>query len=157
MKTRILRVLGFTAFLFLGFSAVSNAQVTSTRSSNETRPQDVVRAQEAVNEVLLKSGTSFKEGLLAYEDGRRPDAARKFDKSVEEFLISTLNIQRETKLQNCYNQLIETIYRIEFPSDNQLPQVRNLSLTCGWSNIDATLADKIATIAKNSLVRQMGP
>ncbi len=120
MKISIYKVLSFTAFLFLVFSSVSSAQVTSTRSSNETRPQEVVKSQEAVNDVLVRAGTSFKEGLLAYEDKKLRDAAEKFNKSVEVFLYSTLNIQREPKLQNCYNQLIETIYRIEFPLDNQL-------------------------------------
>ncbi len=157
MKINIFKIISFTAFLFLVFSSVGSAQITSTRSSNDTRTQDVIRAQEAVNEVLLKAGTSFKEGLLAYEDSRRSDAGEKFDKSVEVFLYSTLNTQRESRLQNCYNQLIETIYRIEFPLDNQLPQVRNLSLTCGWTNIDAAQADKITTIAKNSITKPFGP
>lgn len=149
--------MSFSALAFLLLSSISDAQVTSTRSTNETRTQDVVRAQEAVGEVLLKSGMVFKEGLLAYEDGKRSDAGEKFNKSVEVFLYSTLNIQRESKLQNCYNQLIETVYRIEFPMDNQLPQVRNLSLTCGWTNIDAPLADKITAIAKNSVTKVYGP
>ncbi len=127
-------------------------QVTSTRSNNDTRTQDIVRAQDAVNDVLVRSGVFFKEGLLAYEDRKLSDAAEKFNRSVEVFLTSTLNIQREGKLQGCYNQLIETVYRIEFPIDSQLPQVRNLSGTCGW-NIDNTLADKVASLAKSSLIR----
>ena len=159
MKAVNYKVFGFTAFVFLVFSSTSRAQITSSTSSNGTVTQDVVRAQAAVNEVLLKSGISFKEGLLAYEDNRRSDAGEKFNKSIETFLYSTLNIQREPKLQNCYNQLIETIYRIEFPIDNQLPQIRNLSLTCSWTNIDATQAEKIATLVKNSMTTKpvIGP
>jgi LysM repeat protein len=156
MKATIYKTLSFTAFIFIVFGSVGHAQVTSSRSSNETRTQDVVRAQEAVNEVLLRAGTSFKEGLLAYVDENRPIAGEKFNKSIEVFLYSTLNIQREQRLQGCYNQLIETIYRIEFPSDTQLPQVKNLALTCNW-NIDNTLADNVSKIARNSTVRQMGP
>ena len=156
MKTSIYRVLGFTAFIFLVFSTVAPAQVTSTRSSNETRTQDVVRAQDAVNEVLLKAGMSFNEGLNAYVDNNRTEAGAKFNKSVEVFLYSTLNIQREARLQNCYNQLIETIYLIEFPTDTKLPQVKNLSLTCSWK-LDNALADKVATIAKSSTIKQIGP
>ncbi len=119
-----------------------------TQSSNGTTTPEVARAQEAINKVLSDSGTSFKEGLLAYVDNNRQSAGERFNKSVEVFLYSTLNIQREQKLQNCYNQLIETIYRIEFPSDTNLPQVRNLSLTCGWTNIDNNLSEKVASLSK---------
>ena len=142
MKKSIYKALSFTAFIFLVFGSVVKAQTP-----------EVIAAQRAVNDVLDRAGISFKEGLLAYEDRKLPVAAEKFNKSVEIFLYSTLNIQREPRLQSCYNQLIESVYRIEFPLDNQLPQVRNLTLTCGWTNIDANLADKITTIAKNSLLR----
>ncbi len=142
----------FLAAILLSGSAFG--QVTSTRSSNDTRTLAITRAQDAVNDVLIRSGISFKEGLLAYEDRKLLDAAEKFNRSVEVFLTSTLNIQREGRLQGCYNQLIETVYRIEFPIDSQLPQVRNLSATCGW-NIDNGLADKVAAIAKSSLVRSV--
>lgn len=155
MKISNIKYLSCTLILFVAASA-GFAQTTSTRSNNETLTRDAILAQEAVNEVLLKSGTSFREGLLAYEDKKLSDAAGKFNKAVEVFLFSTLNIQREPRLQNCYNQLVETIYRIEFPTDNQLPQVRNLSATCGW-NIDGAFADKITTIARNSLSRPVAP
>ena len=141
MKTSLYKVLGFTAFIFLVFSSVSDAQVTSSTSSNETRTPEVAAAQVAVNKVLIDSGNSFKEGLLAYTDNNRSVAGEKFNKSVEVFLYSTLNIQKDAKLQGCYNQLIETIYRIEFPSDNQLPQVKNLAQTCTW-NIDNTCGQR---------------
>ena len=155
MNKSIYKFLGFTAFLFLVFSSVGRAQVTSSRSNNETRTQDVIKAQEAVNEVLQKSGMSFKEGLLAYIDSNRPIAGEKFNKSVEVFLYSTLNIQREQKLQSCYNQLIETIYRIEFPTDDQLPQVKNLALTCGW-NIDTSISDTVAKLSRSTTTTQTG-
>ena len=130
------------------FAAISGtAQITSTRSSNNTRPAEVVRAQADVNYVLLESGKAFKEGLTAYSQGRYQDAGARFDKSVEVFLYSTLNIQGEPRLQNCYNQLIETVYRIEYPSDSQMPQVRGLAATCGWE-VDVKLADQVAQMAR---------
>ncbi len=66
------------------------------------------------------------------QDNRRPQAGEDFDKSVEVFLMSGVNVSRSPKLQNCYNQLIETVYRIEFPSNAQQPQIRSLSATCNW-------------------------
>ena len=129
MRIPIYKLLVVSAFAILSFSIGASAQVTSSQSSNGTSTPEVARAQEAVNKVLLDSGTSFKEALVSFTDGNRQSAGEKFNKSVEVFLYSTLNIQREQRLQNCYSQLIETIYRIEFPSDAQLPQVRNLALT----------------------------
>ncbi len=157
MKTNILKTLGFTAFILLVFSSVSSAQVTGAASGNGTLTPEVAKAQEAVKLVLFEAGISFKEGLLAYADENRSTAGEKFNKSVEVFLYSTLNIQGQQRLQGCYNQLIETIYRIEFPLDSHLPQVKNLSLTCGWTNIDDVLADKVTTVAKNSMTRPTGP
>ena len=156
MKASIYRVLSFTAFIFLVFSSVGQAQVTSSKSNNETRTAEVTAAQTAVNKVLFDAGVSFKEGLLAYTDSNRSVAGEKFNKSVEVFLYSTLNIQKDAKLQGCYNQLIETIYRIEFPSDNQLPQVRNLAQTCTW-NIDNVLAENVAQMARTTIVKPAVP
>ncbi|HVF46221.1 MAG TPA: transglycosylase SLT domain-containing protein [Pyrinomonadaceae bacterium] len=158
MKAQISKFFGIPAFIVLVFGLTASAQVTSSTASNGTMTPDVIRAQASVNDVLLRSGIAFKEGLLAYEDNRRPEAAERFNKSIEAFLYSTLNIQSQPKLQNCYNQLIETIYRIEFPLDDQLPQVRNLSLTCSWTNIDAAQADKIASLVRNSMIKPVvGP
>jgi len=137
MKRSIYKLLGWTTLAILIFQSVSFAQVTP----------EVSKAQDAVNEVLVKAGMLFNEGLLAFEDKKRSDAGEKFNKSVETFLYSTLNIKSQPKLETCYNQLIETIYRIEFPAGNQSPQIRNLSLTCTW-NIDIALADKVVAMTQ---------
>ncbi len=147
MKIIGYKVLSFTALLIIVFNSLGLAQVTSSKSSNDTRPSEVARAEDAVNVVLAEAGKSFKEALQAYVENRRSEAGLKFNKSVETFLYSTLNIQKDQRLQACYNQLIETVYRIEFPSDSQLPQVRGLAMTCGW-NIDASLSDGVAKLAR---------
>lgn len=147
MKNSIKISFRLTALLILAFALVLNAQVTSSTSSNGTITPQVAKAQDAVNKVLMESGVAFREGLVALADDNRQMAGEKFNKSVEVFLYSTLNIQKDPKLQGCYNQLIETIYRIEFPAENQSPKVRELAATCTW-NIEATLADKVAMLAK---------
>jgi membrane-bound lytic murein transglycosylase D len=113
---------------------------------------EVERAQAQVNKVLEDSGKSFRDGLASYKANQRSEAGAKFDKSVEVFLYSTLNIQKDQKLQTCYTQLIETIYRLEFPSEAQLPQIRGLSGTCGWrwNDEDFKLADAVAAMARPS-------
>jgi LysM repeat protein len=150
------KVLGFTAIIFLFFAADSNAQVTSARASSDTRTPEVARAQDAVNTVLVESGKAFKDGLVAYVGDRRSEAGSKFNKSVEVFLYSTLNIQKDQRLSSCYNQLIETVYRIEFPSETQMPQVRSLAATCGWS-IDNALSDGVAKLARPAMNVTPGP
>ena len=156
MKISIYKVLGFTAFIFLVFSSVGRAQLTSSQSNNSTVTSDVTKTQDAFRIVLNESGDRFREGLVAYRNNNRSAAGEKFNKAVEVFLYSTLNIQKDAKLQGCYNQLIETIYRIEFPSDNQLPQVRNLAQTCTWS-IDTVLADNVAQMARTSIIKPADP
>src|SRR6185369_8160416 len=98
MKRSLGSFFGLTALIFLAFIGPSRAQVTSSISSNETRTAEVARTQEAVNKVLLDSGISFNEGLLAFVDNRKSSAGEKFNKSVEVFLYSTLNIQKDPKL-----------------------------------------------------------
>src|SRR5436190_7369567 len=100
MNKRIYQALSFTAFLFLVFSTVSNAQVTSSTSSSVTDTPEVYAAKNAANKVLLDAGASFKEGLLAYSANNRSAAGERFNKSVEVFLYSTLNIQKDAKLQS---------------------------------------------------------
>lgn len=156
MRTSIFKVLGLTALSLIVFVSAPRFQVTSAISSSGTLTPEVARAQDAVNQVLLESGVSFREGLLAYVDENRSMAGEKFNKSIEVFLYSTLNIQREQRLQNCYNQLIETIYRIEFPSEKELPQVSNLSLTCNWK-IDNSLAETVANVTRGTAAKPYGP
>lgn len=146
MKTTIYKVLGFTAIVFVILSSTAVAQ------TGDARTQEVIRAEQAINKVLDDSGRLFREGLTAFKANRRSDAGERFDKSVEVFLYSTLNIQSNQKLQGCYQNLIETVYRIEFPSDTQLPQIRGLSATCGWSwnEADLKLADEVTAAVRPS-------
>jgi len=147
MKTTVLRVLSFTSFIFLAFILSIAGQVQ--QSNNQTVTPEIQKAQAAVNKVLEDSGRYFRDGIQAFKDNRRSDAGENFDKSVEVFLYSTINIQRDQKLSGCYNQLIETVYRIEFPTDVQQPELRELSATCGWAwnANDFKLADDVVALA----------
>lgn len=151
MKLSIFKVLSFTVVVLCLFSSILTAQT-----------REIDQARLAVNKVLLDSGISFREGLLAYEDKRLSDAGEKFNRSLEVFIYSNLNIQRDPKLQGCYNQLVETIYRIEFPS-GRTPEVKELTQTCNWNNlgaalnIDNNLADRIANLTKTQIVRPTSP
>lgn len=134
MKTSLFKVFSLTAIITFCFASTVSAQT-----------ETVKKAEEQINKITEDSGVLFKEGLMNLQDNRRSQAREKFDKSVEVFLISNVNVRSSQKLQGCYSQLIETIYRMEFPS-NQPPQIKNLALTCGW-NIDGTLADNVAKLS----------
>lgn len=148
MKTTALRFIAFSALIFSFLIVSVVAQMP--QSSNQTVTPEVQRTKEAIDKVLNDSGRYFRNGLQAFKENRRSDAGQNFDKSVEVFLYSTLNIQKDQRLSACYNQLIETVYRVEFPSDAQQPKVRELSATCGWvwNDTDLKLADDVVALAK---------
>jgi membrane-bound lytic murein transglycosylase D len=143
MKTNLFKVFSLTAIIFSIFSSFAQAQTP-----------EVSNAISKVKGVSLDAERYFKQGLLNLQDNKRPQARADFDKSVEVFLMSGVNLvssDRDIKnLKECYNQLIETVYRIEFPSSQQ-PQIRTLSATCGWS-IENKLADVVvAKLAQPAL------
>ncbi len=133
-KTHLFKVFSFTAIIFFGLNVFAQ--------TDESR-----RAEEQIRILLDRSGAEFKAGLAALEDNRRPNARDKFDRSIEVFLMSGINLNsnNNAKARDCYNQLIETIYRIEFPTEKQQPQIRSLSATCNW-NIENIVSDRIAKL-----------
>jgi membrane-bound lytic murein transglycosylase D len=148
VKTHLFKVFILTAFLIFISNSIVFGQVTTSTSSNETKTRIVEQTEANFNQITNKAGIIFKEGLMAMTENRRSDAGEKFDKSVEVFLMSGVNVSRNDKLKNCYNQLIETVYRMEFPSGSQQPQIRSLSATCGWgwNDNDYKLADTVAKL-----------
>jgi len=150
MKTTALRSFSLSAFILAIFAGLVSAQIPQT--NNQTVTPEVQKTQEAVAKILEDSGRFFREGLQAYKENRRGDAGEHFDRSVEVFLYSTINVQRDQKLSSCYNQLIETVYRVEFPTDAQQPRVRELSATCSWAwnANDFKLADDVVAMARSS-------
>src|SRR5215207_8351820 len=142
MKTAIYKGFNTSAFIILALVSFAFGQTP-----------EVEKAQAQVNKVLEDSGRHFRDGLTALKANQRADSGAKFDKSVEVFLYSTLNIQKDQKLQSCYSQLIETVYLMEFPSESKPPQLRTLSASCGWSwnDEDFKLADEIAAMIKPSM------
>lgn len=145
MKSSLLKVFSLTALIFL----LSNLSIQAQSSGSGLRNAEPNKnGKEVVDKILADSGNLFKEGLLNLQDNRRVQAREKFDKSVEVFLISNQTISSNAQLQGCYNQLIETVYRLEFPTATRQPQIKGLALTCGW-NIDNTLAENISKLTQN--------
>src|SRR5690606_20852174 len=139
MRPTVYTAFCVSAILTLLFSIPAQGQTPEVKS-----------AQQAVNKVLEDSGRYFREGMTELKANRRTESGEKFDKAVEVFLFSTLNTQSDQRLQSCYSQLLETVYRMEFPSETQVPQIRSLSATCAWqwNDEDFKLADAVAQIVK---------
>src|SRR5688500_10433612 len=139
MKTSINTVFCLSALIFLALSSAASGQTHITEQLDLT-----------VTKVIEESGRHFRDGLTAFHANKRPESGEKFNKAVEAFLYSTLNIQKDQKLLTCYSQLIETVYRLEFPSDAQAPQIRPLSAACGWAwnDEDFKLADTVAAMVR---------
>jgi hypothetical protein len=139
-------------FILSFVTSLVYGQVTSSSPNIEAeRPMatEVLQSQARFNQITAKVGDHFRKGLSHLENNRRSNAREEFDKTIEVFLFSNVNVQSNQKLRECYSQLTETIYRIEFPASNQLPNIRSLSATCGL-NIDNGLADKIAKIVQTT-------
>lgn len=141
MNTNIRHLAASTAIIF---------SIVATAFAQVNRTPEVTAAQAATNKVLEDSGKYFREGMFALKEGRRSESGEKFDGAVEVFLYSTLNIQADQKLSSCYTNLIEAVYRIEFPSERQMPQLRGLSAQCGWNwnAADMKLADDVSALVK---------
>ena len=90
MRTAICKGLPLTALIIFSLFVTSFGQTP-----------EVERAQAQVNKVLEDSGRHFRDGLNAFKANQRSESGARFDKSVEVFLYSTLNIQKDQKLQSC--------------------------------------------------------
>jgi hypothetical protein len=146
-----------SALIFVVFSSLSQAQVTSATSSgrNAGMPDPSQRNEAQILKTIDDAGRYFKRALYNLQDNRRNDARAQFNESVETFLRNGVDIEISLHLFECYHQLIETIYQIEFPKKDAPPQIKSLSVTCGW-NIDSNLADKIAKLSDNGSTNQRG-
>jgi LysM repeat protein len=151
IKLRLFKVFNITAILFFVSNSFIFGQTTTSSASGRSdgKTQEVAQSEALFNKITNEVGDHFKKGLFHLQDNRRSNAREEFDKTIEVFLLSNVNVQSNQKLRECYSQLTETIYRIEFPTGNQPPNIRSLSAMCGW-NIDNGLADRIAKIVQTA-------
>ncbi|RMG08129.1 MAG: LysM peptidoglycan-binding domain-containing protein [Acidobacteria bacterium] len=109
----------------LTFAQRQNSGLSNIQPANELEAK--------FKEISPEAGRRFKLGLLKLQKNQLKEAKEEFNRSVELFLESGINISRAGgSFQACYTQLIETIYRIEFPSPAYKPDIKFLVLTCRW-------------------------
>ncbi|MEZ5346735.1 MAG: transglycosylase SLT domain-containing protein [Pyrinomonadaceae bacterium] len=150
---------GLTAIILFAAAFSIQAQITSTTSSgrNSAKPDQVESAEKRIDQIAQDSGIHFKQGLYSMLDRRGTEARKEFDKSVEIFLMSGINVQRNEKLSLCFNQLIETVYRMEFPSPTQPANIRSLSTVCEWNIKDDLAVDVAKLVQTNPIKRSTDP
>lgn len=143
---KLLKTSSFLALILFISSSFLQAQITSNTSSRDnSKTEQAKQAELRIRQVLERSGTKFNEGLNALVDNRRDLARESFDKSVEEFLLSDINVQTNENLRVCYNELIETVYRMEFPNAKEPVNIKRLSTMCQWG-IKDEMANEVAKL-----------
>jgi len=107
-----------TLFLALAFSINVYAQIPAG-SSERAIPTEVERYDAAVAKLIEQAEARFKEGELNLKAGEREQARDKFDKAVDTILESGINVKASPRLETYYLELVERIYRLEVPQQQQ--------------------------------------
>jgi membrane-bound lytic murein transglycosylase D len=105
-----------------------------------------------LKQIKDQAETHFIVGLTALKDNRGSQARASFDKSVDVFLTWGAIVRDNQKLRQCYAELMETIYRLEFSAGRQSPEIRNLLQSCDWK-IDESI---VKAAQKSSSVETQG-
>ena len=147
-KTRLFSFVLTVAFAVMAAPAFAQITNSSSGGRNGSMPQEARQAEARVRQISSDAGKFFRQGLDRLQTDQRAEAREEFDKSVEVFLMSGVNVQRDQGLRECYNELIETIYRMEFPSGQQPANLRRLSTICQWDIKDEVADDIMAILRK---------
>lgn len=125
-------------YALLGLMLLLNSNMWAQNS--ETK-----RDATVLTNLTRESREQFEAGLTELNAGHRVEAKESFDRSVNVFLAARIDLREMPMLDGCYESLVETIYRLEFPSAEAKPDVASLSRACGWNDmknaVEATMTD----------------
>lgn len=116
-------------FVLLGLVLVRSAVAQSP---------GVERDLTMLTDIASRSKAQFEKGVAEINAGRRTDAKIAFDDSVEVFLTAKVDLRAVPRLSQCFESLVETIYRIEFPAPGRRAEVSELETACGWKGAVAS-------------------
>ena len=105
------------AFAFLPVASL-RAQVAQQSYLRNTA-SDADREDPRIQAVIARAESHFKLGELNLKDGKREQARDEFDKAVDAVLESGLDVRAYPRLQQFYLQLVERVYRVEVPTQEQ--------------------------------------
>ncbi|HEY0003826.1 MAG TPA: transglycosylase SLT domain-containing protein [Pyrinomonadaceae bacterium] len=141
---RLLTRVALLATIFIP-TAIIQAQIPAG-SSARSIPTEVERTEKRVQEVIKRAETSFNEGELHLKANEREQARVKFDKAVDTILESGLDVRASQTLQNYYYELVERIYRIEVPTQQQFaPQPIQTALVAQNPQLPSSGTGRIKT------------
>lgn len=104
--------------------------------------------------IAVQSREPFEKGMTDLNAGRRTEAKTAFDQSVELFLTANIDLSQTPELQSCYEALVETIYRLEFPKPGERADPTVLSNACGWTDLAATMTNRSEESLSQGFSRQ---
>lgn len=121
MSTSFPRFIARAAFcVALTFSATNLYAQIPAGSSARSIPTEVEKMDARVTQLITQSEARFKEGELHLKANEREQAREKFDKAVDAILESGMDVRASQRLQTYYLELVERIYRIEVPQQQQV-------------------------------------
>jgi membrane-bound lytic murein transglycosylase D len=126
--------------------AIIQAQGLGVSSAREI-PNEVQKAEPRVDQVIERAEAYFKQGKLNLEDNKRDAARSDFDKSVDEILMSGMDVRSNQKLQKYYLELVERIYREEVPVLQIQPQ-QQIATPVVAQNPPTASSEKVEQVAR---------
>jgi membrane-bound lytic murein transglycosylase D len=121
MTTSFPRLIARAAFFVaLIFSANNLYAQIPAGSSARSIPTEVEKMDARVSQLITQSEARFKEGELHLKSGELEQAREKFDKAVDAILESGMDVRASQRLQTFYLELVERIYRLEVPQQQQV-------------------------------------
>ncbi|HVF49206.1 MAG TPA: transglycosylase SLT domain-containing protein [Pyrinomonadaceae bacterium] len=136
MKTTSLPRFIAHAALFAAFAASTfntQAQTPAVSTLRETT-DEITREERRVQQVIERAENHFKQGELNLKDNRREQARDDFDKAVDAILESGMDVRGNPRLREFYLQLVERVYRVEVPLQQQYQQVASAPQEVAFNN-----------------------
>lgn len=122
LTTSFPRVIIRAAF-FVALAAVSATNLFaqgSLGSSARSIPTEIEKKDARVAQLITQSETYFKEGEIHLKARELDQARQKFDKAVDVILESGMDVQGYPRLRTHYLELVERIFRLEVPQQQQV-------------------------------------
>ncbi|HEX8845829.1 MAG TPA: transglycosylase SLT domain-containing protein [Pyrinomonadaceae bacterium] len=120
MKTSFPRLIVSAAILLaLTFSASNIYAQSGLGSSARSIPTEIEKMDARVTQLITQSEAYFKEAELHLKARELDQARQKFDKAVDAILESGMDVRGNQRLQTYYVELVERIYRLEVPQQQQ--------------------------------------
>lgn len=95
-----------------------NAQIGAGASSNQIQ-NEIEKQDPRINEIVKKAEDHFNQGDNLIKTGKRYEAKQEFDAAVDIILNAGIDVRSNPRLNKYYYELIERIYRIEVPQQQQ--------------------------------------